>query len=184
MSKNRSLVVNLSLVDSPLQWHVLVFTSNVQITHFKLRVNIFCIFKGIFAGLNRVCVSHKYLVTFTPTNMDMLYQLTWTCFTSEGRWTSMGVYEGQYPIVRMLTVSSMLLDSLWFCIYCVETWLIILMYKRCNERCTGVCCKNECTCLNWIIMSLDNSMSLNIPSSLLVNAAPHSASACHTVCRW
>lgn len=34
--------------------------------------------------------------------------------------------------------------------------------------------KSESTCLNWIIMSLDSSMSLNIPSSLLVNAAPHS----------
>lgn len=34
--------------------------------------------------------------------------------------------------------------------------------------------KSESTCLNWTIMSLDSSMSLNIPSSLLVNAAPHS----------
>lgn len=31
------------------------------------------------------------------------------------------------------------------------------------------------TCLKWIMMSLESSMSLNIPSSLLVKAAPHSA---------
>lgn len=30
------------------------------------------------------------------------------------------------------------------------------------------------TCLNCTIISFDSSMSLNIPSSLLVNAAPHS----------
>lgn len=30
------------------------------------------------------------------------------------------------------------------------------------------------TCLNCTMMSLESSMSLNIPSSLLVNAAPHS----------
>lgn len=38
----------------------------------------------------------------------------------------------------------------------------------------SVCTETESTCLNWIMMSLDSSMSLNIPSSLLVNAAPHS----------
>lgn len=30
------------------------------------------------------------------------------------------------------------------------------------------------TCLNCTMMSFESSMSLNIPSSLLVNAAPHS----------
>lgn len=37
-----------------------------------------------------------------------------------------------------------------------------------------MCIEAASTCLNWIMMSLDSSMSLNIPSSLLVNAAPHS----------
>jgi len=34
--------------------------------------------------------------------------------------------------------------------------------------------KDIITCLNCTIISFDSSMSLNIPSSLLVNAAPHS----------
>lgn len=38
----------------------------------------------------------------------------------------------------------------------------------------SMCTGPASTCLNWIIMSFDSSMSLNIPSSLLVNAAPHS----------
>lgn len=32
----------------------------------------------------------------------------------------------------------------------------------------------DLTCLNCTMMSLESSMSLNMPSSLLVNAAPHS----------
>lgn len=35
-------------------------------------------------------------------------------------------------------------------------------------------CRQSVTCLNCTMMSLESSMSLNIPSNLLVNAAPHS----------
>lgn len=35
--------------------------------------------------------------------------------TSVGKWTSIGVYVGQYPIVRMFTVNSMFLDAFSFC---------------------------------------------------------------------
>ena len=34
--------------------------------------------------------------------------------TSAGRWTSMGTYVGQYPMVRMFTVSSMLPGMFWY----------------------------------------------------------------------
>lgn len=111
-------------------------------------------------------------------NIDML--------TSVGKWTSMGVYEGQYPIVRMLTVSSMLLGSLWFCMYWAWISLLLQLCTNCKHginilKCyryelwnVSTCTGPASTCLNWIIMSFDSSMSLNIPSSLLVNAAPHS----------
>lgn len=55
---------------------------------------------------------------------------------------------------------------------CINCKLCINILQR--QICLGVCAVSANTCLNWIIMSLDSSMSLNIPSSLLVNAAPHS----------
>ena len=45
------------------------------------------------------------------------------------------------------------------------------VYLQSYVVCTCVCVR---TCLKWIMISLDSSMSLNIPSSLLVKAAPHS----------
>lgn len=75
----------------------------------------------------------------------------------------------------MFTQNFILFISIWkkFCITDLERKVRSSIRYLCQFVCCR-CCLDVLTCLNWTMMSLESSMSLNIPSNLLVKAAPHS----------